>query len=93
MQVAMGTKTLLPWAEESMGEICQPNPIKSTKGVSPGQKLAPCFSTACLCPAVVPSPLLPAVKLNSNLLLQTGCLKILHIPKALGVMDDKQTPI
>lgn len=49
MQVAMGTKTLLPWAEESMGEIRQPNPIKSTKGVSPGQKLAPCFSLSLPC--------------------------------------------
>lgn len=36
MQVAMGTKTLLPWVEESMGQICQPNKAKSTQEVSPG---------------------------------------------------------
>lgn len=92
MQVSMGTKTLLPWAEEGMGEICWPNQIKSTLEVSPGAEtgslLQHCFPLPCCCPM----PPLPAVTLNSNLL-QAGCLKTLHIPKALGVMSDKQTAI
>lgn len=93
MKVAMGTRTLLPWAEESTGETCRPNQIKNTEEVSPGVETGSLLQhSACPCPVVIPAPPVPAVKLNSNLL-QTGCLKVLWIPKALGVMSDKQPPI
>lgn len=84
MQVPMRTKTLLSWAEESMDEICWPNQTKSTLEVSPGEETGFLLQN----PDGIPVPLLPAVKLNSNLL-QTGSLKILRIPKALGLMSDK----
>lgn len=67
-------KTLLPWAEESMGQICQPTKAKSTQEVSAGAETGSLLQhSTCLCPTIIPAPLLPAVKLNSNLL-QTGCL-------------------
>lgn len=93
MKVAMGTRTLLPWTEESTGGTCRPNQIKNTEEVSPGVETGSLLQhSAYPCPVVIPAPPVPAMKLNPNLL-QTGCLKVLWIPKALGVMSDKQPPI
>lgn len=83
MQVALSTKTMLPWAEESMDEICWLKQIKGTQEVSPGAETGFLLQN--------PAPLLPE-DLDSNLL-QTRSLKILGIPKALGQMSDKQHPI